>query len=152
MQGDRSSPLPEYEIEIGDSRIPFVCSCCGNEACIGNGFVYKNGDAHAAYCAMWSIYHPDGGVNIAIGIGEWGDERSPGDRTCFALIIQSTEDEYTFRVVEPDKSAWKDHRVLGDMLSRSKGINHPLLSEVFAIAERIIDEHPAIGEYLSTPS
>ena len=108
--------------------------------------------AHAAYCAMWSIYHPDGGVNIAIGIGKWGEDRRPSDRTCFAMIIRRTEDEYTFRVVDPEESAWRDHTVLGDMLSRRKSINHPLLSEVFAIAEQVIDDHSTIGEYLSTPS
>ena len=100
---------------------------------------------------MWSIYHPGGGVNIAIGIGEWGNGRSPSDRTCFPLIVRRMEDEYTIRVLDPEESAWKDHRVLGGMLSRSSAISHPLLNEVFAVAAQIIDEHSAIGEYLSTP-
>ena len=144
--------MAKYGIEIGDSQVRSVCGCCGKESCIGNGFVYKDGDAYAAYCAMWSTNCPIDGVNIALGIGEWGDDQSPSDRTCFGLIVRRIADEYTLRVIDPEESAWKNKKVLGDMLSRNEGISHPLLKETFTIVERIVEEHSAIREHLSGPA
>ena len=140
--------LVKYEVEIRDNKARSVCSCCSKESCIGNGFVYKDGDAYAAYCATWSTNHPGDGVNIALGIGEWGDQ-SPSGRTCFGLIVRRIADEYSLRVIDHEESAWKNKKVLGDMLSRNEGISHPLLKEAFTIVERIVEEHSAIREFLS---
>lgn len=136
------------KVEVGDNRKSSRCHCCGLESNVGHGFVYKNGDAYAVYYAAWSAEHPERQVSLALAIGEWGDDSSAADRTCFGLEAREGEDEILFRVIEPRESPWSRTDLLGEMLSRESALTDPLLKEAFVVAEHVVRSHPAISEYL----
>lgn len=139
----------KYNVEIGENSESSVCHCCGKESCVGHGFVYKESDAYAVYYAGWSTSHSEKKVTFALAIGEWGDDSVSNDRTCFGLEVYESGDEFLFRVIEPDESPWANTDLLGEMVSRSEALNHPLIREVFVITENIIREHMAIWEHLN---
>ena len=143
--------MPQYDIEIGDNSVPSVCHCCNNESCTGHGFVYKNDDAYAVYYAGWSVSHSEKRISFALAIGEWGDDSTNDDRTCFGFEAWEGEEEILFQVIGPDESPWPDTDLLGGMLSRKDSFEHSLLKEVFVIAEIVVRNHPAIQEYLGIP-
>ena len=137
-----------YKVEVGENRKSSSCHCCGRESNVGHGFVYKNGDAYAVYYAGWSAEHPERRVSLALAIGEWSDDSSAADRTCFGLEAREGEDEILFRVIEPVESPWSRTELLGEMLSREKALSDALLKEAFVVAEHVVRDHPAISEYL----
>ena len=140
--------MNEYGIEVGENESSSTCDCCGENSCVGRGFVYKNDDAHAVYYVGWSDSHFEKQVSIALAIGEWDDDSTKNDRTCFGLVVFEDEDQFLFRVVEPCESPWSDIDFLGPMLSREKSLTSPLLKEVFEIAENILHNHVALRDYL----
>ncbi len=141
----------KYDIEVGENKNASTCHCCGKKSCVGHGFVYKDDDAHAVYYASWSDAHPDKKVSIALAIGEWDDDSTTDDRICFGVEASEDKDEILFRVIEPSESPWPNTDLLGQMLTRDEGLSHPLLKEVFEIAESILRDHIALREYLAIP-
>ena len=143
--------MSKYDLEIGDNCESSICHCCGQESCTGHGFLYKDDDAHAVYYVAWSNTHAKRKVSFAIAVGEWDDESTSDDHTCFGLEAYESEERILFRIIEPVESPWADTDLLGKMLSRKESLVHPLLKEVFVIAEHIVRNHTAVREYLSIP-
>jgi len=143
--------MANYDIEIGENKSTSTCHCCGKKSCVGHGFIYKNDDAQAVYYVGWSDAHSDKKVSFALAIGEWDDESTNNDRTCFGLEMYEGKEEILFRVIEPLESPWSDTDLLGHMLARKDTLAHPLVNEVFAIAEHIVRNHTALSEYLLIP-
>lgn len=141
--------MANYDVEVGKNKNASTCHCCGKKSCVGHGFVYKNDDAYAVYYAGWSDAHLDKKVSIALAIGEWGDDSTIDDRTCFGIEASEGKNEILFRVIEPDESPWSNTDLLGPMLTRYQGLSHPLLKEVFVIAESVLRGHIALCEYLA---
>jgi hypothetical protein len=137
----------KYDIEIGENSNATVCHCCGKASCTGHGFVFKNGDAYAIYYAGWSDAHPEKKVSLALAIGEWDDESTSKDCTCFGVEAYEGKEEILFRVIEPEESPWPKTDLMGEMLSRKESLKHQLLKEVFIIAEEVLRNHAAIREY-----
>jgi hypothetical protein len=137
-----------YIFDVGEKGINSVCPCCGKPSCTGHGFIYKDGDAYAVYYVGWSVSHSEKKVSFALAIGEWGDDSTSEDRNCFGLEAYDEVDEIQFRVVDPDESPWPRTDLLGDMLTREEALRHPLIKEVFLLAEEIIRNHSAVREYL----
>jgi len=73
-------------------------------------------------------------VSFALAIGEWDDQSTRSNRTCFGLEAYEKMEEILFRVIEPDDSPWTNSELLGEMLTRDESLIHPLLNEVFIIA------------------
>jgi len=142
---------PKFALEIGENSKLSVCSCCGGKSNVGHGFVYKNGDAYAVYYAGWTPSHSDKRVSFAIAIGEWDDNSTAADRTCFGLELYEDAEEILFRVIEPSESPWGDTDLLGKMISRQDALNHSRVKEVFVIVEHVIHNHIAIRKYLGIP-
>ncbi len=143
--------MADYDIEVGENKNASTCHCCGKKSCVGHGFVYKNDDAYAVYYAGWSDAHFDKKVSVALAIGEWDDDSTVDDRTCFGVEASEGKDEILFRVIEPAESPWSDTDLLGPMLGRDQALSHPLLKEVFVIAENVLRDHIALREYLAIP-
>ncbi len=141
--------IKDLNIEIGEDYKQAVCSCCGRSSKTGHGFIYKNGNAYAVYYVGWSDAHLDRKVSLAIAIGAWDDSSTPADRTCFGIDAYEGENEFLFKVIEPNNSPWAETDLLGKMTSREKALNHHLLQDAFVIAEAVIREHKAIRQYLS---
>ena len=143
--------MASYDIEVGENKNASTCHCCGKKSCVGHGFVYKNDDAYAVYYAGWSDAHPAKKVSIALALGGWDGGSTIDDRTCFGVEASEGKDEILFRVIEPDESPWPDTDLLGPMLTRNQGLSHPLLKEVFVIAENVLRGHLALRQYLAIP-
>ena len=143
--------MANYDIEVGENKSSSTCHCCGKKSCVGHGFVYKNDDAYAIYYVGWSNSHPDKKVSMALAIGDWGDSATNDDRTCFGIEASEGNEEVLFRVIDPNESPWPNTDLLGQMLTRDKGLSHSLLKEVFVIAESVLRGHVALREYLTLP-
>ncbi len=143
--------MTSYDIEIGENKNASVCHCCNKNSCVGHGFIYKNDDAYAVYYVGWSDAHFDKKVGVALAIGEWDDDSTTDDRTCFGIEASEGEDEIYFSVIEPSESPWSNTDLLGSMVTRDEGLSHPLLQEVFEITEKILRDHIALREYLAIP-
>ena len=143
--------MTTYSIEVGDDRNASTCYCCGRDSCTGHGFVYKDDDAYAVYYVGWCDEHLEKKVSIALAIGEWDDESTNDDRVCFGIEASENVDEILFRALEPTESPWSDTHLLGPMLTRDQAVAHPLIKEVFVVAENILRNHAALCEYLLIP-
>jgi hypothetical protein len=140
---------PMYEIEVGTNAEITKCHCFGQESFVGHGFVYKDGDAYAVYYVGWSRYHLEKNISIALAIGEWGDNSTSSDRTCFGIEAREGDYEIQFQIINPEDSPWPNTELLGVMLSREESIKHPLLEELFNIVGEIVGNHPAVRNYLN---
>ena len=107
--------------------------------------------AYAVYYAGWSDAHLERKVSIALAIGEWDDDSTINDRTCFGVEVSEGKGEIFFRVIEPAESPWSDTDLLGPMLVRAEALSHPLLKEVYMIADIVLRGHIALREYLAMP-
>jgi hypothetical protein len=141
--------MSSYDIEIGEESNPSSCHCCDKKSCTGHGFVYKDGDAYAVYYAGWSDSHSEKKMSLALAVGEWNDNSTSDDRTCFGLEAYEAENDVLFRVIEPQESPWPETDLMGTMISREQGLSHSQLSEVFTIAEEVLRSHAAIRNYLN---
>ena len=139
-----------YKIEVGENEKPSTCTCCGRISCIGHGFVYGSGNARAVYYAGWSTGHLERRVTFAIAIGEWGDESTVSDRSCFGLEARAEDGQILFVFTGPQESPWGTTELLGKMVSRQRALRDHLADEALEIAERIVRAHPAISVYLGS--
>ncbi|VAX06250.1 hypothetical protein MNBD_ALPHA03-1462 [hydrothermal vent metagenome] len=141
--------MTKYDIEIGENYSPSTCHCCGKSGYTAHGFVYKNNDAYAVYYAAWSEMHVDKKVTLALAMGDWDEDKTSDDRTCFGIDVYEGDEEILFRVIDPEESPWLNTDLLGKMISRDEGVKHQLKSEAFSIAEEVIRNHGAIKSYLN---
>jgi hypothetical protein len=136
------------ELELGEDEKISRCRCCGRESKTGHGFVYKDQQPFSVYYVGWSSAHKERGVTMAIAIGEWDDNATAEDRTCFGLEAYEAENKILFRFINPEESPWSQTELLGKMIYRGDASNHQLSNEVFAIAELIVNEHPSLKIFL----
>ena len=141
--------MNKYRIELGENAKPSICHCCDRRSYTGHGFVYKHGDAHAVYYAGWSYDHVSPVVTLALAIGEFSESSSSRDRVCFGLEFSLENNHMQKDFIEPTSSPWSDTALLGKMLSQQSAETHRLTKDALAIADNIIERHPAIQDYLS---
>lgn len=127
---------------------PKACHCCGELGSTGHGFVYSDADAHAVYYAAWSSTHRERGVSFAIAVGEWGDDSTSRDRICFGLEAHEGENDIQFRFIDPSESPWPETDLMGAMVGRSEALLSGKKTDILRIAEKVIQEHPAIRSFL----
>jgi len=142
--------LAKITLEFSDSDAIATCSCCGRKSPSVVGWVYRDGDAYAAYYAGWTEGHVDGNVSLIIGIGPWDDAHTPADRRSFGLECWEADGEIRFGIAEPSESRYGDARVLGTMLSRDAALGDPDLPEVFHVAEHIAQDDPRVAAALAS--
>ena len=138
-----------YRVEAGGEDVS-KCICCNNKSLTGHGFVYRNEDAYAVYYGAWSSAHVEKLVSFAVAIGEWGDDSTSNDRVCFGVEAKENDDKIIFRVLSPDESPWPNANLLGKMLDREDALIHENIGEVFTVLEKIVQDHPAIRDYLNS--
>jgi hypothetical protein len=67
------------------------CPSCGGTSRLLHGFVYDDGYAHGIYFVEWCEGpHPRRSVFLTIGLGAFGDGRTPADRVSFGVEWTST--------------------------------------------------------------
>jgi len=136
----------EFEPATVDAQ---PCECCGGRTTRLTRFVYCDGNAHAAYYAIFSDNHPFGFVSVLISIGEWGDDAPPDHRCAFYLRIRATNANFQVSVCNADESPWGNVDVFGRTLDREEALQHPRLNQVFEITDQIVAQDAPVIEYLS---
>jgi hypothetical protein len=130
-----------------EAPVKQTCECCGGVTTRLTRFVYKDNDAFAIYYAMFSDNHPDHVVQVAVGVGEWGEETTSEDRRAFALQMRDSGKQYEVMIVNADESPWQHAKILGRMLNREEALKHPWIEEVFHITDHVVEEDPEIKAY-----
>jgi hypothetical protein len=142
--------MARISLEFSDSETAATCSCCGRRSPSVVGWVYRDGDAYAAYYAGWTEGHSNGVVSLIIGVGEWSEDERPEDRRSFGLKCWEADDDIRFGVVNPADSRYGDVRVLGKMMSRTAALEDPAMPEIFHIAEHIAQDDPRVSAALAS--
>lgn len=137
------------EIELGNDGPTTRCECCGATSRTVHGFIYDRGDARAVYYAGWSEGHPDDGVTMAIAVGDWDEGADATRRVSIGLRARASEQEVHFSVLRPEESPWSRTELLGAMLPRTAALGHPVLKEVFTIAEYIVRNDDRVARFLA---
>ena len=130
----------------------YKCDCCGGASTKLTRFVNRDGDAYAAYKAVFASNHPVRSVQVLLGMGEWGDDASPEQRVAFALDLRILDGAYAVMVLNREASAWRDTTFLGRILDREQALTHPLIDEVFQLTDQMFSEDMPIRDYLDSPA
>ncbi len=124
-----------------------VCECCGNVSVRLTRFVYRDGDAHAVYYALFTKGHPEKTLSGLIGLGQWGDEASPEDRVAFPFQIWMEESNFNVSLVDAEDSPWSHVTFMGKILDREEALKHESLSEVFHITDHMVVDDRQIIDF-----
>ena len=138
-------------IEEGKTIEPVTCKCCGGTSTTVTRFVYKDGNAYAAYFARVSDNHPEKLVSILVGLGEWGEGTTEVERRSFALEMRQGAEGFHVRVVDATASQWPNSKVLGRTLDRDEALADPGIAEVFHITDHMVTDDAVIREYFKQP-
>jgi hypothetical protein len=141
--------VARISIEPGKAKEPTYCECCGNKTLTVHGFVYNNNNAYAVYLACWTVGHPERGVAMAIGLGEWGEGASPDQRRSVGLECRTTDNQIQFAVIDPEQSPWGRTEFLGRMLPRDTALKDAEIKEFFHIAEHVVQEDPRVSSFIN---
>ena len=132
-------------IEFEEPSLGAPCECCGNRTVHLTRFVSNDGDAHAVYYVRFTKGHPETPAVAAISLGDWGEGSTPSQRTAFALELRPDG----VRVCNADESPWHETNILGRVLDRNEALAHPLINEVFHIADHIYLEDPSFMAHMN---
>src|ERR1043165_6450781 len=96
------------------------CPCCGRTMVNLTRFVFRDGNAHAVYCAQYTPDHEKRLVSGIIGLGEWGEGTTPDQRLAFPFELWEDADDFHVRLVNAAETPWKDVTFLGRILDREE--------------------------------
>ena len=136
-------------IETDEPPHTNACACCGGNTTSLTRFVYEDGAAFAIYYAAFADAHPEREIQLAVGIGDWGEASTPRDRRAFALVLRGTDEQYEVTVVDAAESPWKDVGIIGRMLNRAEALADPRITDVFHITDHMVEDDPEIRSYLN---
>lgn len=143
----------EFVVEMGPDKPPSTCDCCGSQTLHAHGYVYRDGDARAAYHAFWTVGHPDRGIRLIVGLGDWGEGTEPEDRFAFSLDFRDGPPETRgFRMVDASRELREEAVVLGQPLDGTEALEHPFREELFEICDLLLTEDSRVREFLSGES
>ncbi len=86
-------------------------------------------------------------MDIAIGLGEWGEGATEEKRVAFALKLRESESQYEVMVINADESSWQNAKFLGRMLNRETALAHPWIEDIFHITDHICQHDLVIKAY-----
>lgn len=125
----------------------YDCDCCGHRTTKLTRFVTRAGNAFAAYYAHFSDGPEHDDVQVLVGLGHWGEDAAPEDRTAIAFRIWNTDE--SFNVGLMDANHWSTD-YLGRRLSREEALASPWKKEVFDLSDHIVICDQPIVDYLQS--
>jgi hypothetical protein len=102
-----------------------------------------------AYYANWSEGHPDRGVQILLGLGNFVDGSSSSERSMIAVDCRMGNDRPQYMVLDASKIQLDEEASLGKGLTREEFLNHPLKNEVFKVLDQITADDKRIKTALT---
>jgi hypothetical protein len=128
-----------------------ACGCCGGRTTNLVRFVYRDGAPYAVYYAAFAENHPEEGIDILVGLGDWSATGSPERRSAFALRLMASPAGSAgprTEVMEGEGSPWRTATLVGRLLSREEALAHPLLAEALQVLEEMVARDPEVRAYL----
>jgi hypothetical protein len=127
------------------------CTCCGRLSRKIWGLVRRDGVAHACYFVHWTVGHVfDGGAQIDIVLGKWGEGTRPADRFTIRLDYRILETGPGLMVCDSD-SARVEGALAEHCLKRSDVIGGPLVATIFAICDAFLMQDKRLGALWDAP-
>lgn len=140
--------MSAYDLEFNDKIKTFTCLHCGEESITVWGWVSKDNAVHAAYFANLMTGHEETSARLTISVGGWGEEDNLAKRKCIFIEARPNGGSYEMMVREPEESPYMDKQILGKAMTRSEALASPLIGELFAVADEIVNRDPAVKSYL----
>ena len=110
-------------------------------------FVYRDDDAYAVYYARYTAGHGERRLSGLLGLGEWGEKGSPGERVAFPFQIWTDENNFKVGLVNAADSPWSHVTFLGRILNREEALKHQWIEEVFHITDHMVTDDAEITKY-----
>ena len=139
------------EIEFEEPQ-EMKCDCCGGTTTKLVRYVSQDNEAFAVYLASFTPKHEEKLVHIIIGLGTWGEDAPPSERTAFVLKLWQNEKQWNVTILDKDESAWGSVEFLGKILNRKEALCHPWIKDIYHITDHITMEDKPIIEYFSENS
>ena len=134
------------EIEFDDAEVG-VCACCGASQDILTRYLKRNGLPFAIYKALLTSRHQPPRAQMIVGFGEWDESEDASERTAFTFDLWSDEKNTNVTLVDAADSAWSSG-FLGTVVPRDVAFQHPLVGEVFSLAEHILRCDEPVKSYV----
>ncbi|HQU81673.1 MAG TPA: hypothetical protein PKY59_01020 [Pyrinomonadaceae bacterium] len=139
------------EIELTEPK-KTTCECCGGTSTMLTRFVYKDGDAFAAYKLVFSDNHPENAVIGVISLGDWGSEGVPPNRVAFPFRLWANDENFNVGLMNANESPYNKIEILGKMLDREEALSHPWIEDVFHITDHITAEDTEVINFFKLNS
>jgi hypothetical protein len=136
-----------YEIELSEPSA-WTCGCCGGLTVRLTRFVYRDGDAFAAYYATYSNSHPDNEVAMLISLGDWAEDADPRQRVAFYCKVRSDDDSYQAMLGDAASSQWSDAAIMGRKLSREEALRHREKATAFEVLDEAFLQDQSLEGFL----
>lgn len=113
------------------------------------GYVYRGGDAAAAYFVQWTSGQVDRhGANFDLILGIWGEGTTRSDRDLVSLAYRRTDTGPGFMIIDSANRPAASSDLIGTALSRNDVVGTPLAKAAFEIADALLGQDGRIAELL----
>jgi hypothetical protein len=128
----------DFRVEPDGSNDSGHCDCCGGTSRTIWGYVYRRGDAHAAYFAHWTIGEVDRhGAHFDLILGDWGSETSAADRYAVSLAYRSTENGSGFMVIDANDRDVARSDLARRALRRGEVVGTKIADDAFRVIDAL---------------
>jgi hypothetical protein len=111
-------------------------------------FHCKDGDAYSIYYATLHTGHEKPSIGLTISVGKWWDDEAVDERHWVFLRVWSTTDDFEMEILEPELSHHRNYKALGKKLNREAALRSPVLTEIFEVADFVVENDPLVNRYL----
>lgn len=151
--------MSNYSLEAGETVWHITCKCCGRMKNRVIGFVCKNGRGHARYYALLNVEEKRPRVGLTLSVGPWSDRSARSDRTptleselprrsWVHLDVSSESDGMHIDIRDPKTSPHYPWEKGGTPLTPEQTKVGSAISEIWSVADFVINTDPAISSYL----
>jgi hypothetical protein len=140
--------MSPYAIELNERVKYFACPHCGERSVTVWGYVSRNSAAYAIYYANLMTGHEEASARLTISFGGWGANNNE-PRWWILIEARPAVDSYEMMVREPEESLYFGEKLIGRGVSRNEAIASEHRDELFAVADCIALNDPAVNSYLS---
>jgi hypothetical protein len=140
--------MSAYAIELNERVKYFACPQCGERSVTVWGYVSRNSAAYAIYYANLMTGHEEVSARLTISFGGWGANNNE-PRWWIFIEARPTVDSYEMMIREPEESLYFGENLIGRGVSRNEALASEHRVELFAVADCIALNDPAVGSYLS---
>jgi len=128
--------MNDRQIETVGEKEFGPCDCCGGMSRTVWGYVYRSGDAEAAYFVQWTVGHVvKHGANFDLIIGRWGEGTQRLDRFSVSMAFRRTAEGPQFMLIDSSLRPVATSELVGRSLARSDVIGTSLAQQAYDIVD-----------------